>query len=491
MRINSICQKFKNLIKRSIWVVAIISLSMITVAENKDNDENVVDRIKNMKQTVDYKLTDGIDEFDTVKFGRYSQEKDQYGIYNKELVEWILVYRDDVNAVLMSKYILDCKMFNEEPTITRIDELVHGKSTNKYSCDWKYSTLRKWMNDYMYNELFNDEEKKLINTTYLDNTYVADYEHHTVRGNNTEDKLFLLNENEMFHFFGKVYKDDKNDNNEKNRIKATRGTSYAINNKNLLTSDGNSNYFLRPNGDMNEYVPTITFDGSFKWKNHVNGEKNGIRPCICIKLKETNDMARINISKELRHDEKEVSENVVFYEKVTMGKWTKNDKAYDLKWSILKKDGNKAFIVCDNVIQSVPYYKEKTDVAIWQDSNARKYLNSDFYKLAFNDLERIKILDTNIKVNNNIFTEEKDQTYILDKIFLLSYDEIVEYIGLDNKEILGGMRLGEKTHRTWWTRTIGEKKNTLITIGSLGRIYKTTNATSTGYLRPAMWVRIN
>ena len=97
-----------------------------------------------------------IDEFSTITFGKYNQNKDSYGIYNKEPVEWILVYKDDANALFMSKYILDVKAYNiVKPNITESGVVINGSDV--LASDWPHSTLREWMNDYMYNEMFSED----------------------------------------------------------------------------------------------------------------------------------------------------------------------------------------------------------------------------------------------------------------------------------------------------------------------------------------------
>ena len=108
-------KKLDNIIKKVYQIVIVIMLlfSINSIVFASSNDE-LVDKLKSMKMVTEYKTTASVDELETITFGRYHQKKDEYGIYNKEAVEWILVYRDDRNALLMSKYILDCKPFNNE-----------------------------------------------------------------------------------------------------------------------------------------------------------------------------------------------------------------------------------------------------------------------------------------------------------------------------------------------------------------------------------------
>ena len=80
----------------------------------------------------------------TMKFGNY------HGA-----VEWLVLYKKDGKALLISKYCLDAKEYD--------------KNENNESVTWETSTLRQWLNSCFINEAFTDEEKALICGTHLQN----------------------------------------------------------------------------------------------------------------------------------------------------------------------------------------------------------------------------------------------------------------------------------------------------------------------------------
>ena len=249
----------KKTVQSLLIVLFALFVHTLVYAENikYSSNEEFVQKIKTMKMATDFELTTSIDDLDTIHLGKYNQTKDEYGIYNKEPVEWILVYKDDVNALLMSKYILDCKPYNNVKP--KFDEavLINNEGDNHFASDWKHSTIRKFMNEDMYNDMFNDEEKKLLNVAYLDNTFIYET-NETKKGNYTKDYLFILNEEEIFHFLG------KNDRNRANKLKATKGTDYAIKLKGLNVvnskdawNNGYSSYFLRSSGIIDAEISAI------------------------------------------------------------------------------------------------------------------------------------------------------------------------------------------------------------------------------------------
>ncbi len=81
---------------------------------------------------------------DVVTFGKYEQN----GVSDdgKEPIEWVVLDEDEESLLLISRYCLDCKPYNE----TRTD------------VDWNDSTLRAWLNGDFYNNAFSSKEKEGI-----------------------------------------------------------------------------------------------------------------------------------------------------------------------------------------------------------------------------------------------------------------------------------------------------------------------------------------
>ena len=118
-----------------------------------------------------------------VTFGSYEQDGDKAN--GREPVEWIVVdKRGDGSLVLISRYALDAKPYNEEFTVVT----------------WENCTLRKWLNEEFYASAFSAREQSLIVPVTLqneDNPYYG-----TDGGNDTTDKVWLLSINEATDYFG-------------------------------------------------------------------------------------------------------------------------------------------------------------------------------------------------------------------------------------------------------------------------------------------------
>ncbi len=77
--------------------------------------------------------------FGCVYFGKYPQKGDTF-----EPIEWQVLCKKDGMVLLLSKHILNFRMFD------------------KISNDWKNCELRTWLNQEFYHQAFSESEKKKI-----------------------------------------------------------------------------------------------------------------------------------------------------------------------------------------------------------------------------------------------------------------------------------------------------------------------------------------
>ncbi len=116
---------------------------------------------------------------DIVYFGHYEQDNDLSN--GQEPIEWIVLSVDDDNIRLLSKYALDAVCYNE---------------TTDYNLTWENSSIRQWLNIDFYYSAFSETEQKCIITSRVRMNYDD-----AVPGNDTYDKVFLLNTSDALAFF--------------------------------------------------------------------------------------------------------------------------------------------------------------------------------------------------------------------------------------------------------------------------------------------------
>ena len=128
-----------------------------------------------------YNLIKNIKVGDTYKFGSYEQNNKTSD--GKEEIEWIVLEKDGMSLLLISKYALDCQQYD----------------TSYTNVTWGTCSLRKWLNGTFINNAFSTAEQNMIQSTTV--TADKNLSYSTSPGNNTTDKVFLLSITEANKYF--------------------------------------------------------------------------------------------------------------------------------------------------------------------------------------------------------------------------------------------------------------------------------------------------
>ena len=249
-----------------VFVFFVIGYSVYNFPKAKGKSYEFTD-IEKAKLVTEYWQNARVENLDTVRFGSYSQTNANEG--TGDPIEWIVLERQDRKALLLSKYILDCKSYND----------IEDKTT------WESSSLRVWLNTIFYTRAFSDTEKDVVLT--VKNTNSESSEYGASGGNDTVDKVFCLSVDEVNKYFNQ--KDMQNENKKL----ATRGTEYAksVNNEgyNLRVFDssrwygGNSSFWLRSPGFFQSGAAAVYEDGYLDTLGLiVTYNYFGVRPAILV-----------------------------------------------------------------------------------------------------------------------------------------------------------------------------------------------------------------
>ena len=187
----------------------------------------------------------------TIEFGNYPQDKDG----TEKPIEWIVMKNEGNQVLLLSKYVLDAKPYNEE----------FEKVT------WETSDIRKWLNNEFYTTAFNKTEKAKIQASLIKNEDNSEYG--TSGGNDTEDKVFLLSEKEAETLFS----------DEEERI--AKATEYATKSGVYVNEEKAACWWLRSPGYDSDDAAEV--DGS-GWVggdgSSVYYDYDGVRPALHLNL---------------------------------------------------------------------------------------------------------------------------------------------------------------------------------------------------------------
>ena len=193
----------------------------------------------------DYKIGE------TIEFGNYPQEEDG----TEKPIEWIVMKKEGNQVLLLSKYVLDAKPYNEE-----VEEVT-----------WETSDIRKWLNNEFYTTAFNKAEKAKIQTSLIKNEDNSEYG--TSGGNDTEDKVFLLSEKEAETLFS----------NDDERI--AKATGYAEKSGVYVNEEKAACWWLRSPGYYSGCAAGVYYYG---WVSRdgdsVDVNIDGVRPALHLNL---------------------------------------------------------------------------------------------------------------------------------------------------------------------------------------------------------------
>ena len=112
----------------------------------------------------------------------------------------------------------------------------------------------------------------------------------------------------------------------------------------------------------------------------------------------------------------------------------------EFDWVVLDVQEGKALIISEKILSQRVWHHEQ-QLLIWEQSDIRQYLNGDFLESTFSEEEKTFILETSV-VNkiNPWFGSAGAGADTMDRIFLLSVEEVVQYFGDSGRlEELSGM----------------------------------------------------
>ena len=235
--------------KKILFNIFIFSIILNCRAYAKTYD---LSHIAKCKLVSEYSENTKVDQMDTITFGSYPQS-DASG-NTKEPIEWIVLDKQEDKALLMAKYVLDFKCYNDE---------------KKY-ITWKDCTLRDWLNVTFYNTAFNSNEIGKINITYVLNN---NKEGVSADGM-TYDHIFLLSLDEAEKYFSSTSMNF-------NARRAAKGTYYAknIHYKGLGLSYVNDNTDDSDEWSVNDdfWLRSIDMRGRYRSSIIVSAAKVGDR----------------------------------------------------------------------------------------------------------------------------------------------------------------------------------------------------------------------
>ena len=185
---------------------------------------------------------------DYIVLGSYEQDNDFTN--GKEDIEWLILEKQDNRILVISRYVIDCRPYNEQT----------GSSGTWASC-----TLRTWLNSDFANGAFDADEKNMI--------------HLSLSTEETTDRLFIFSVDEAGSCFDSA------------EIRKCSPTAYAISQGATLSSRNDTLekkptcvWWLRTTGINENYGAYVNLTGYIIKSGQPVTTSSGIRPAMWIKL---------------------------------------------------------------------------------------------------------------------------------------------------------------------------------------------------------------
>jgi len=178
------------------------------------------------------------------------------------------------------------------------------------------------------------------------------------------------------------------------------------------------------------------------------------------------------------------------------------------KWRTLHTKDDKILLITEDIIALRWYHHQFVDTT-WEECQLRKYLNYDFYNL-FSQSEKAKIITVTNRNSNNPWFKTKGGSDTIDRVFLLSLEEVCEYFGDSLSKLLykdhqtwsiddehNAQRQAKYNHDFhWWRlRSPGYYGRTAASVSPGGQVYVRGNGIfgkpkDGGGIRPAIWLKL-
>ncbi len=191
---------------------------------------------------------------DLIRFGNYIQGE------RADEIEWIVLDRDEEGILVLSRYGLDVKRYNDTTEIIT----------------WADCTLREWLNTSFFQSAFSREERSRIRLTEVSNPDNPQFR--TEGGRITYDYVFCLSIDEAFRYF------------DSDRDRACKPTKYAISQDvDVNPHNGNCLWWLRSPGYASKFAAAVPNNpkenGSVDISgNYVNYHYSAVRPALWIQF---------------------------------------------------------------------------------------------------------------------------------------------------------------------------------------------------------------
>lgn len=197
----------------------------------------------------------------------------------------------------------------------------------------------------------------------------------------------------------------------------------------------------------------------------------------------TNNVSAGNAANNVKREDKNMSRR-----SITLGTW--NGKP--IEWLVLKEEGLATLVISRYPLLSHKFNENTNDGNRWDSSSLRKYLNNEFYKQAFNEEEKKRIVNAYLSSPNGT----KDDVFVLSKEEADALMKVEEFKYSDKWcNVSGGCVncykevLSNNKSTCCWLRTGCSNNNAAAWRMGPDTSYSEWGVTNDFSVRPSVWIK--
>ena len=173
----------------------------------------------------------------------------------------------------------------------------------------------------------------------------------------------------------------------------------------------------------------------------------------------------------------------------------------EIEWKVIAVEEDEAWLISKYCLDVKPYNTEETSIC-WEKCSLRKWLNQEFFEMAFDDDEKEVIIEKKvINGENTLYENIYDGVDTSDKVYLLNQFEADEFFNKPKDRIAeptayakmqGAVPLEGDIGTAWWLRSLGETPDAAGFVFGMGEIDEIGGNIVTARdcaVRPTIWVK--
>jgi hypothetical protein len=218
-------------------------------------ESDVSDESVQSEERSEISSSEEADVGDIVIFGNYEQDNDESN--GKEAVEWVVLEKSGSSLLLISRYALDGRVY---------DESYLGGIT------WETCSLRRWLNNSFFNEVFTQTEQMRIEESTVET--VVSSESGNLYSGESKDRVFIISKEEAEQYLT-------------DELKKCEATAYAAEQDVYISKyNGYCRWWTRTSVSGHNMASFIDSEGSLDSGQSSTYTSNAVRPVIRISIAE-------------------------------------------------------------------------------------------------------------------------------------------------------------------------------------------------------------